>query len=111
MSKPTSIKNPTVNDILEQVHQVISSMLCTAEIDMAPSVEPSDIDAFMADAAWAIHSTYHTVLKASPGEAIFGQDMLFDIPFFNDRNKIGEYRQCQTDQNTEWENWDYKDGC
>jgi hypothetical protein len=113
--KPTSVKNPQANAILERVHQMISSMLHTAEIDMATSVEPSDIDAFITNAAWAIRSTYHTVLKASPGAAIFGRDMLFDIPFLADWNKIGEHRQRQTDRNTERENcsrrvWDHKVG-
>jgi hypothetical protein len=37
------------------------------------------------------------VLKASPGAAIFGCDMLFDIPFVADWNKIGERRQSLTD--------------
>jgi hypothetical protein len=73
------------------------TMLRTAEIDKATSVAPSDIAAFLTNAAWAIRSTYHTVLKASPGAAIFGRDMLFDIP---DWNKIGDYRQRQTDLNT-----------
>ena len=55
----------------------------------------------------------HTVLKASPGAAIFGRHMLFDIPFLADWNIIGDYRQCQTDHNTRRENrtrvdWDYK---
>ena len=41
--------------------------------------------------------------------------MLFNIPFLADWNKIGEYRQHQTDRNTEQENcscrdWDYKVG-
>jgi hypothetical protein len=41
------------------------------------------------------------VLKASPGAAIFGQeqDMLFDILSIADWNKIGDYRQRQTDLN------------
>ena len=56
---------------------------------------------FLTDAAWASCSTYHTVLKASPGAAIFDQDMLFDIPFLADWNKIGDHRQCQTDLNTQ----------
>jgi hypothetical protein len=51
---------------------------------MADTVVTSDIDVFLTDAAWAIHSTYHTVLKASTGAAIFGWDMLFDIPFLAD---------------------------
>ncbi len=68
-------------------------MLCTSELDMAKSVKASDIDVFLSDAAWAVHSTYQTVLKASPDAAIFGQDMLFDIPFIADWQKIGEHRQ------------------
>ena len=113
--KPTSIKNPQANAILERVHQVLMTMARTAELDMADTVEPSDVADFLTNAAWAIRSTYHTVLKASPGAAIFGRDMLFDIPFLADWNKIGEYRQRQTDRNTARENksrldWDYKVG-
>ena len=90
-------------------------MLRTAELDMANTVEPSDIDEFLTDAACAICSTYHTVLKASPGAAIFGRDILFNIPFLSDWNKIGECRQHQTDLNMKCENhsccdWDYKSG-
>jgi hypothetical protein len=62
-------------------------MLCTAELDMA-SVTPNDVDVFLDNAAWAICSTYHTVLKASLGAATFRQDMLFDIPFVADYAKL-----------------------
>jgi hypothetical protein len=70
--KPTTVKNSQANGILECVHQVLGQMLCTAELDMADSVTPDDVDFFLNKAAWAIRSTYHTVLKASPGAAIFG---------------------------------------
>ena len=73
-----------MNAILEQVHQVIMTMVCTSEIDMADSVQPHDIDVVLTNASWAIRSTYHTVIKASPRAAIFGQDMLFNIPFIAD---------------------------
>jgi hypothetical protein len=87
----------------------------TAELDMAKLVNASDIDIFLADAAWAIRSTHHTVLKASPGAAIYGQDMLFDILFIADWKIIGEHRQRLTDLNTAHENegridYDYKVG-
>jgi hypothetical protein len=57
------------------------------------------------------HSLYllYTVLKASPGAAIFGRDMLFDIvPYI-------AFRQRQTDLNTarenkQWTDYDYKVG-
>ncbi len=60
-------------------------------------------------------STYHTVLKASPGAAIFGRDMLFDIPFIADWKIFGDHRQRLTDLNTASENeeridYDYKVG-
>ena len=77
------------NAILERIHGVLGNMLRTSKLDMAESVKASDINVFLSDAAWAVCSTYHTVLKASPGAAIFGQDMLFDIPFIADWQKIG----------------------
>jgi hypothetical protein len=86
--KPTTVKNPQANGVLERVHQVIGQMLRTSEINMADSVSPDDVDVFLDNAAWAICSTYHTVLKASPGVAVFGRDMLFDIPFVANWNKI-----------------------
>eukprot|EP00804_Cyclotella_cryptica_P019638 CCRYP_013981-RA/>CCRYP_013981-RA protein AED:0.47 eAED:0.47 QI:0/-1/0/1/-1/0/1/0/133 len=75
----------------------------------------SDIADFLTNAAWAVRSTYHTVLKTSPGAAIFGKDKLFDIQYIADWSKIGEYRQRQTDRNTRRENashidWDFQPG-
>ncbi len=113
--KPTTIKNPQANAICEPVYQVLGTMMRTSELDMADSVHPADIDTFIDNAAWAIRSTYHTVLKASPGAAIIGRDMLFAIPFVADWKQIGEYRQNQTDHSKARENnkpvdYDYKVG-
>jgi hypothetical protein len=90
-------------------------MMRTAELDMADSVYSADIDTFIDNAVWAIRSTYHTVLKASPGAAVFGRDIFFDIPFVADWHKIGDYRQSQTDRSNIRENkkridYDYKVG-
>jgi hypothetical protein len=102
--KPTMVKNPQANAILECLHQVLAQMLCTAELNMAKTIIPDDVKVFLDNAAWAICSTYHTVLKASPGAAIFGRDMLFDIPFIANWNKIGDYRQHQTNLDTACKN-------
>ncbi len=82
--EPTTIKNSQANAICERIHQVLGTMMRTSEIDMVESVEPADVDTFTDNAAWAICSTYHTVLKASPGAVIFGRDMLFNVPFIAD---------------------------
>jgi hypothetical protein len=64
---------------------------------------------------FALPTIQHTVLKASPGAAIFGQDMLFYIPFIADWQKIREHRQQLTDLDNARENkgridYDYKVG-
>jgi hypothetical protein len=97
------------------LHQVLAQMLHTSELDMAKTITPDDVNVFLGNAAWAIRFTYHTVLKASPGAAIFGRDMLFNIRFIADWNKIGDYRQCQTDlsmacENSKQVHYDYKVG-
>jgi hypothetical protein len=88
-------------------------MLRTTELDMANSVTPDDVDVSLDNAAWAIRSTYHTVLKASPGAAIFGWDMLFGIPFVADWRIVREWMQSLTDcgnqqENTKQIDYDYK---
>ncbi len=88
-----SVKNPQANAILDRIHAVLGNMLLTSKLDMAKTVKASYIDVFLSDGAWAVCSSYHTVLKASPGAAIFGQNMLFDVPFIADWQKIGEHRQ------------------
>ncbi len=102
--KPTMLKNPRANGILERVHQVLGRMLCTAELDMANSVTPDDVNVFLDTAAWAICSTYHTVLRDSTDAAIFRCNMLFDILFMADWHKIGEQRQSLTDHGNQRKN-------
>ncbi len=50
--KPTTVKSPRANSMLERVHQVLGQMLRTAELDMANSVTPNDVDYFLDNAAW-----------------------------------------------------------
>ena len=78
-----------VNIILEHMHGVLADMMQTSGLDMSQTVDPDDIDAFLTNAAWAIRATHHTVLQLSLGTAIFGRDMLFDIPYIADWNAIG----------------------
>ena len=75
-------------------------MIRTSGIDMQDTCTPLMVDELLTNIAWAVRSTYHTVLKTTPGAAIFGRDMMFDVPFLADWNKIGDYRQRQTDHNT-----------
>ncbi len=49
--RPTSIKNPQANAILERIHAVFTNMLRTAKLDMAKLVNSNDINIFLSDAA------------------------------------------------------------
>jgi hypothetical protein len=44
--KPTMIKNAQANAICECIHQVLETMMCTSELDMAESVDPAGIEFF-----------------------------------------------------------------
>ena len=102
--KPTTVKNPRANAVLECFHGVFGNMMRTAGLDMADTVNDDTIDQFLDSAAWAIRSTHHTVLGMSPGAAVFGRDMLFDIPHLADWKAIEERRQHLVSQNNAREN-------
>jgi len=91
--KPTTSKNPQANAVLERIHGVFSDMMRTSGINNTEQIDAQLIDEFVTAAAFAIRSTYHTVLQATPGAAVFGRDMLHDIPFMADWFEIGRRRQ------------------
>ena len=101
---PSSVKNPQSNAILERQHAVIADCMRSSSLDMRDTVTPDDIDDFVVNVAWALRSTYHTVLKTTPGAAIFGRDMMFDIPYLADWTEIGKRRQHLVSQNNAREN-------
>jgi hypothetical protein len=43
---------------------------------------------FLSSSAYAIHSTFHTKLKATPGQILFGRDMVLPIKFMADWGKL-----------------------
>jgi hypothetical protein len=48
---------------------------------------------FLASAAYAIRSTFHTTLKATPGPVVFGRDMVLPITCMADWGAIEQQRQ------------------
>lgn len=59
-------------------------MLCIAVVDMVVTVAEEDISDFLLNANMGHLSTYRLVQKASPGAAIFGRDIMFNIFFLAD---------------------------
>ena len=77
--KPSSAKNPQSNGAIERVHGTIKNMLSSFNMNEL-KLDPKDpFGKIIAQVAWAMQSTYHASLGATPGQLIFGRDMLIDM--------------------------------
>jgi preprotein translocase subunit YajC len=79
--KPTTDYNPQANAILERVHQVLGNQLRTFELEKEELPKENPFEPFLTATAYAIRSTYHTTLQATPGQLVFGRDMILPIQF------------------------------
>jgi hypothetical protein len=89
--------------------------LRTAEIDGREMDEKYPWGPFLSSAAYAIRSTFHTTLKSTPGQLVFGRDMVLPIKFMADWGAIEQQRQKEMGHNNRRENasrisHDYKVG-
>ena len=58
----------------------------------------------LAKLAWAVRSLYNRTLDATPGKLVFGRDMLFDMLFTPDWDKIRARKPAQVLKDNEREN-------
>jgi hypothetical protein len=59
---------------------------------------------FLSSDAYAICFTFHTTLKATPGQSVFGRDMVLPIKFIADWGAIEQQRQKEMGRNNRREN-------
>jgi hypothetical protein len=50
--------------------------------------EDNPFDYFLQSTAWAIRNTYHTTLQATPCQLVFGRDMIHNVAFRANWDKI-----------------------
>jgi hypothetical protein len=88
-SKPSQLQvttiNPKANTIIERVHKVVNDMIRSFDLENnhenLEEQEDNPFDYFLQSTAWAIRSTYHTTLQATPCQFVFGRDMIHNIAF------------------------------
>ena len=96
--KPSTAYNPQGNSMIERIHLTLGNMLRTFELDKQVLNPKDPFSMFLNSAAWALRSTYHTVLNATPGQIVFNRDMLLPIDFKADwAHIIREKEQIQKD--------------
>jgi hypothetical protein len=102
--KVTTAYNPQANGIIERVHLVFADALRTYELQER-ELDPNDPwSSLLASASFAIRSTYHTTLRATPAQLVFGRDMLLPIKFKADWAAIKARRQDEMQRNNDREN-------
>ncbi len=113
--KPITVRNPQANAIVEQIHQVIGNIIRTLELESNYLDEEDPWMGILATTMFAVRSTYHTTLKKTPGQLVFGRDMIFNIQHVANWKFIRQNKQCHIDKNNKAENakrvaYSYKEG-
>lgn len=99
---PITVRNPQANSIIERIHQTIGNILRTFELQN--SAETEEIDGILAATMFAVRATYHTTLKATPSQLIFGRDAILNTKFEANWQMIRQQKQKRINKNNIAEN-------
>ena len=78
--KPTTIKNPQANAFVERIHQTMADAIRSMDLGARP-FDDMTIDAVLQNITFGLRATYHTSLLASPGQIVFGRDMVINAAY------------------------------
>ena len=76
--KPITVRNPQANAVVERTHQVIGNIIRTFELETNYLDEDNPWKGILSATAFAVRSTFHTSLQSTPGQLVFGRDMIFN---------------------------------
>ena len=90
-------------------------MICTFELEAIDLDEDDPFCGLISAVGFAVQSTYHTTgtLQATPGQLVFGRDMILPIQYIADWQHIKNRKQTLINKNNKNENpkrvdYDYK---
>lgn len=101
-------KNPTANAICERMHKVVADILRTRfNNHVAPNLVTAEqaVDDALAACMHAMRcAVSKSLLNNTPGEVVFGRDMLLDLPVIVDLVRIQQGRQLLVNENLRRQN-------
>jgi len=103
-TKRSTAYNPQGNSMIERIHQVLQNALLSFKMEELELDDHDPWSPFLSSAAWAIRSTVHTTLEASPGQLVYGRDMLLPVQFKADWARIRQRKQESITRSNEREN-------
>ena len=93
-AKPTTVKNPRANAMIEQIHLTMGDMLRTQELTLDERDTWLDENqTILQSIAWAYQSTVSTTTGYSPGQLAFGRDMIMNFKTHIDWTMIQQKRK------------------
>ena len=96
--------NLQANSITKRIHQVIANLICTFELDRNYVDEDDPQKGILVADVFYIRSIYYTTNKKSPGQLVFGRDMVLPIEHVAYWRLIYQRKQTLTDKNAYIEN-------
>jgi hypothetical protein len=66
---------------MQSLSKVVNNILRSFDLEQENLEEDNPFEYFLQSTAWAIRSTYHTTLQATPCQLVFGRDMIHNIAF------------------------------
>jgi hypothetical protein len=102
--KPITVRNPQANAIVERDHQVIGNIIQSFELESIYLEEDDSWKGILSASAFAVRSTFHTCLQSTPGQLVFGRDMIFNIQHTANWEYIKQRKQGIIDLNNKREN-------
>jgi hypothetical protein len=99
-----SQKPPQANAIVERVHQVIGNIILTFELENNYLDDNDPWKGILSATAFALQSTFHTTLQNTPGQLVFGRDMILNVKHEANWEYICAWKQNIIITNNEAEN-------
>ena len=95
-SKVSMVKNPQSNAMAECLHQTVTNILRSTHYANPPDSQLEAellVDTALQQATYAMCTTVHTTLKATPGSLVYQRDMILNILVVADLLDITSRRQ------------------
>lgn len=111
--EPTTIKNPRANAIVERLHRIMGDMIRAQLVKYHPHDDP--IRDICSAVAYGIRATVHGTTMYTPGQLVFGKDMILRSDVEVNMELVRRRRESAIAHNNQRENrrrikYDYKEG-
>jgi hypothetical protein len=73
---------------VEVVHKTLGNMICAYELESFEFDNYDPWSQILANCAWAISSTVHSILDTATAQIVFVRNILFDLSYTSNYNEV-----------------------